>query len=681
MPEPEETADPADLIAAHVPDPDRRARLTAALTAAEPAAARWHRISRELLTPDDPHPLHAALYAAVYAGHDPAHGPPPAWTPTERERAQTNIGRLGLDWPALHRRSVSDPGWFWPTVLDALGVTPPVPAESVITGEGEAARWLPGMKLNAAAACFAGRDPHRVALVSRREGESRLQKMTLGDLEHRASQVARALRLRGLEPGDPWAIAMPMTAESVWIYLGVVLAGGVVVSIADSFSPAEIRTRLRIAGAKGIFTQDVILRGPKRLPLYARVRAAEAPPAVVLPAGQHVADELREGDVTWAAFVDGVDHNRDGAARFTPHLPDAHEASNILFSSGTTGEPKAIPWTHITPLKAAADGWAHHDIARGHVVAWPTNLGWMMGPWLIYASLLNDAAIALFEGNPGSAEFCRFVADARVTMLGVVPSLVRTWRSTGATRGLDWSAIRCFSSTGEASNPDDMLWLMARAGYKPVVEYCGGTEIGGGYISGNRLQPQAPSTFSTPAIGCRFVLLDDDGKPAEEGEIGLVAPLFGSSETLLNRDHHEVYFEGMPPGPAGETLRRHGDRIVHLGGGGYRAQGRADDAMNLGGIKISAAEIERACAGVDGVGECAAIAHDPPGGGPSRLVLVVVPDGRPPARDALQRAISDGLNPLFKVADVWTVDALPRTASNKVMRRVLRAQYAAGHAG
>jgi len=269
------------------------------------------------------------------------------------------------------------------------------------------------------------------------------------------------------------------------------------------------------------------------------------------------------------------------------------------------------------------------------------------------------------------------VQDAGVTMLGVVPSLVKAWRLQDVTAGLDWSRIRCFSSTGEASNADDMLWLMARAGYAPVIEYCGGTEIGGGYITGSRMQPQAPSTFSTPAIGCRFVLLDERGQPSDEGEVGLVAPLFGSSQRLLNRDHAAVYFEGMPKGPDGQTLRRHGDRIAHLGGGYYRAQGRADDAMNLGGIKISSAEIERVCTRVAGVHEVAAIAHDPPEGGPSQLVLVVVPEGDGPSLAALQRAIRAELNPLFKVRDVWPIDALPRTASNKVMRRVLRARYAA----
>ena len=107
-----------------------------------------------------------------------------------------------------------------------------------------------------------------------------------------------------------------------------------------------------------------------------------------------------------------------------------------------------------------------------------------MGPWLVYAALMNKAAMALFSGAASTRKFAEFVEDAGVTMLGLVPSLVSVWRRTGCLDGLDWSQIRAFSSSGECSNPHDMLYLMSRAGYKPVIEYCGGTEIGGAYITG-----------------------------------------------------------------------------------------------------------------------------------------------------------------------------------------------------
>ncbi len=148
------------------------------------------------------------------------------------------------------------------------------------------------------------------------------------------------------------------------------------------------------------------------------------------------------------------------------------------------------------------DGHCHQDIHPNDIVAWPTNIGWMMGPWLIFATLWNDATMTLYEGAPLGEGFTRFVRDARVTVLGVVPSLVRAWRAGGFLREGDWSAERLFSSTGEPSNQEDYLWLMSRNGYRaPVIEYLGGTEIGGGHLTGTVVQTASPATFTTPLSG------------------------------------------------------------------------------------------------------------------------------------------------------------------------------------
>ena len=133
-----------------------------------------------------------------------------------------------------------------------------------------------------------------------------------------------------------------------------------------------------------------------------------------------------------------------------------------------------------------------------------------------------------------------------------------------------------------------MAWLMAQADDAPVLEYCGGTEIGGGYLCGSMAQEQRAGQFSTPVFGCRMYLLDDEGRPSAAGEVALVSPQFGASQRLLNGDHDRVYFEGMPQGPSGERLRRHGDYMERMPTGFYRAHGRVDDTMNLGGIKVSA---------------------------------------------------------------------------------------------
>jgi acetyl-CoA synthetase len=249
----------------------------------------------------------------------------------------------------------------------------------------------------------------------------------------------------------------------------------------------------------------------------------------------------------------------------------------------------------------------------------------------------------------------------------------------------DWSAVRVFGSTGEPSNREDYLWLMSRSGYRaPVIEYCGGTETGGSYITGSVLQPASPATFSTAALGLDMVILDEDGAEVAEGEMGeafLVPPSIGLSQTLLNRDHDEVYYRECPPGPAGQVLRRHGDQIARLGQGFFASRGRADDAMNLGGIKVSSRELELIFDSHPAVYESAAVAVQPGGEGADRLVAFIVPEGgvdEPLLGRELGALLASQLNPLFKVHQVVVTDSLPRTASNKLMRRELRRQWLEG---
>jgi acetyl-CoA synthetase len=460
-----------------------------------------------------------------------------------------------------------------------------------------------------------------------------------------------------------------MTYEAVAIYLGAIKAGIPVVSIADSFAPDEIAVRLNIGKPKLVFTQDVLLRAEKKLPLYQKVCDANAPKTIVIKVTNDALN-LRNNDVLWEDFL--VNNTQ---FKSVPQNPD--DVATILFSSGTTGAPKAIPWTHTTPIKSASDGYYHQDIHQNDTVCWPTNLGWMMGPWLVYAALINKASIALYYGAPMTAAFGAFVQNAEVTMLGVIPSIVKYWKNSQVMEAYDWSAIKCFSSTGEVSNPEEMNYLMDLAGNKPVIEYCGGTEIGGGYVTSTLVQDNIASTFSSQALGGEFVLLDENNQASNKGEVFLIPPILGISNRLLNKDHHEVYYKDTPT-YKGQVLRRHGDQMQMLDNGYYAALGRVDDSMNLGGIKVSAVQLEEVVSSLEYIQELAAIAISPTGGGPSELVLYIVSNTRKPLdeiKKEAQQLIRSKVNPLFKVTTILHIDKLPRTASNKVMRRKLRDAY------
>ncbi len=641
------------------------------LLASLSAAACWREISQTILSPDHPFALHQLLHNTVFA--DWTGVAAPAWFPTENEIEGTNIAavmrELNLNsYEALHSWSAHRRTDFWRLMIEKLEIQFHRKFSEVVDlSQGdEFPRWLVDARLNIVESCFNA--PSSTTAIVCQSEDSPLSTMTYGELNALSNRIANGLVDAGFQPGDPIAVDMPMHTESVAIYLGIIKAGGIVISIADSFAPDEIQMRLHIANAKGIFTQDYIRRSSKQLPLYAKVVDANAPKAIVFSRENELLIELRNNDLTWEGFLSDSDE-------FDAVSCEPHDYTNILFSSGTTGEPKAIPWTQTTPIKCAADAYLHHDIQSGDVLAWPTNLGWMMGPWLIYASLINQTTIALYDGTATEREFGKFVQNAPVTMLGVVPSIVRAWKNTDCMKGLDWRAIKAFSSTGECSNSEDMLFLMSLAGYRPIIEYCGGTEIGGGYLTGTTIQPAAPATLTTPALGLDIVICDEDGQPTDNGEVFVTPPSIGLSTELLNKDHHEVYFEGTPQLPKQSPLRRHGDGVERLADGYYRIHGRVDDTMNLGGIKISSAEIEAVLNAVNGIQEVAAIALPPPDGGPSQLVIyaVLLPGADTGSLHAsLQSAIREHLNPLFRIHDVIVADALPRTASNKIMRRILR---------
>ncbi|XP_010546235.1 PREDICTED: probable acyl-activating enzyme 17, peroxisomal [Tarenaya hassleriana] len=668
----------------------------------------WTEISRRILDPNLPFSFHQMMYYGCYKDFGPD---PPAWIPDPKLALLTNVGRLlerrGKEFLGSKYRnpvssfsdfqefSVSNTEVYWKAVLDELNMSFSVPPQCILdkntSGDNPGGVWLPGAYFNPARNCLSENSKRRlgdIVIRWRDEGSDHLpvNTMTLRELRAQAWLAAHALNALNLEKESAIAVDMPMNVHSVIIYLAIVLSGHVVVSIADSFSPREISTRLKISNAKAIFTQDMIIRGDKSIPLYRRVVDAEAPIAIVIPArGSSFSMNLRKNDLSWDNFLGKARNFRD--VEFIAVEKPAGACTNILFSSGTTGEPKAIVWTNNAPLKSAADAWCHMDVQRSDVVAWPTNLGWMMGPWLVYASLMNGACMALYNGSPLGSGFAKFVQDAEVTILGVIPSLVRTWKNSNCTSGYDWSRIRCFGSTGEASNVDENLWLMGRAHYKPVIEYCGGTEIGGGFVSGSLLQPQSLSAFSTAAMGCELFILNEDGYPLPPnmlgiGELALGPHMFGSSSKLLNANHYDIYFKGMPT-LHGKILRRHGDVFERTSRGYYRAHGRADDTMNLGGIKVSSVEIERVCNHVDDkILETAAIGVPPPEGGPEQLVIAVV--FKNPVHDndlnhlkkSFNSELQKKLNPLFKVSDVVSLPYLPRTATNKVMRRVLRQRLA-----
>lgn len=607
-----------------------------------------------------------------------SHQPIATWFPTDAIIKHTHLydwmQRDGFnDYSALHAWSCQYHALFLERVVERLPIIFDQPFSKAMDLSQGAERplWFKDGLLNIANSCFTA-DSDALAIIEQNE-MGRLRVITYAELNALSNQIAAAIT-HSYPPKSRFAIIMPMTIEAVAIHLGVLKAGCTTVAVAESFSKVEIEARLRIAETNAVFVQDIMLRNKKSVPLYNALVAEIALPMIVVTTDTELVLH-RKQDVTFDSFL------ADGSSTYQAVSCSPQDYTTILFSSGTTGDPKAIPWTHATPIKCASDAYFHHDVHAGDRFLWPTSLGWMMGAWLIYATLINKATIALFEGTPNDPALGKFIQDQRITHVGVVPTFVKTWHKTRCMEQFDWSHVKLFSSTAECSNAEDMQYLMTLAGNKPVIEYCGGTEIAGAYITSTLLTPLAPATFTTPAMGMSFSIVDEEGHDAKSGEVMLLPPAIGLSTELLNSDHHQVYYENITGAMhASKLLRRHGDLIEQFDNGFYQLLGRADDTMKIGGIKVSCVEVERLLAGISGIKDVAVVGITPLGGGPSLLIVFVTIEkdcieDKNILKEKMQYIIKTELNPLVRIHDIEIIEALPRTASNKILRRVLKREY------
>lgn len=629
------------------------------------------------------------------------------WTPSEEKIKKTNayavMQKHGFtSWDELYNFSIKHGRKFWVEVVERLSIPfkngyKPTEENIVDLSNVETPQWMVGAELNIVDSCFTA-PADKIALIFKREGDPEIQRYSYGALDKLSNQVANALTKRGFRAGDRIAIDMPMHVEAVAAYLGILKLGGEVVCLADSFKELDIEIRMDVARpVKAIFTQD-FTGIVKKYALYEMVVGGKnIPPAIIITDVAGPAPLLRKDDCYWFDFI------KTGSTEFTSAKRTPKDNICILFSSSTSNPkekdgdkpkpPKAIPWKAHTAIKSAMDAHFHHDMQPGKVLCWPTNLGWMMGSFAIFAALTNKATLAVFDGSPLTTDFAKFIENVRVNVLGLVPGLSESWQKTGCLKAANWNCIDAFSSTGSPSNAQNYHFLMSQVdGFVPVIEYMGGTEIGGGYLSSSMLHPASPSCFTTPTLGTQIYTPEESTEDAMKGEVFIVmrngkgeCPPMGLSTELMNYDHHEKYFHRGLRSPDGYPLREHGDIIVYRDDGFMMSGGRSDDGINLNGIKTSSLDLENyiKSAQIPAIKEVAAVAVRPPKGGEDWLVIYVTTSDANVTANNLKKPVREAIkhhNPqLAKVYDVVIIDKMPLTATGKLRRRWLQDLYLEQH--
>ena len=373
-----------------------------------------------------------------------------------------------------------------------------------------------------------------------------------------------------------------------------------------------------------------------------------------------------------------------------PEPTSANDPAIILYSSGTTGRPKGIAHVHCGfPIKAAQDMAFGTDVGKGTRISWVTDIGWMMGPWLIYGALVNGATMVLYDGSPdypNPDRMWELSAKHKVEILGVSPTLIRILSTKGddLPNKHDLSTLRAFASTGEPWNPEPWRWLFEKVGNSklPIINYSGGTEISGGILMGNFLLPQKPGSFPAPCPGMNVDILDEDGNPAKKGEvgelvikdtwIGMARGFWGEKKRYL-----ETYWSRF------DKTWIHGDFAMLDSDGHWYILGRSDDTLNVAGKRIGPAEIESILVADKRIAEAAVIGVPDKIKGTAMVAFCVLANQKLSAdlEDELKSVVAKDMGKPLTPKQIHFVSALCKTRNGKVMRRVIRSAYLGEDAG
>lgn len=356
----------------------------------------------------------------------------------------------------------------------------------------------------------------------------------------------------------------------------------------------------------------------------------------------------------------------------------------LIYTSGTTGKPKGAVHTHAGfPIKSAFDAGLCMDVKQGDTLFWYTDMGWMMGPFLVFGGLVNGASILLFEGTPDYPNVDRIwevTSKHKVTHLGISPTLIRSTmkHGTGWIDNHDLSSLRLIGSTGEPWNPEPWMWLFENIGKKriPIFNYSGGTEISGGILGNVLVKPISPITFNAALPGMDIAVYDQEGDSVidEVGELVILKPWVGMTNGFWkeNERYETAYWDRWP-----ETWV-HGDWVIKDQEGYWTITGRSDDILNVAGKRLGPAEMESILIQHPLVVESAAIGVPDEIKGEAAVCFAVLKDKNADqslVQKELMDLVSANLGKALKPKAILFVNELPKTRNGKVMRRVIRAAF------
>jgi acetoacetyl-CoA synthetase len=643
-----------------------------------------------------------------------AHEQTPLWTPTTEmvegarmtafaEWVGERHGRTFADYGELWQWSVCEIEQFWGDIWEYCGVRASVGYAQVLASrEMPGARWFDGAQLNYAENLLSReRDPSETAVLYASElrpsGE-----LAWGELSERVAALAEGLRSLGVGRDDRVAAYMPNIPETLIAFLATVSIGAIWSCAAPEFGARSVVDRFAQIEPKVLFVVDGYRHGGKDFDRSAALQTILAglpgvEHTVMLPYlnGEASAEGL-PGGLTWEEL-------RERGAGAAPHyeqVPFDHPLW-VLYSSGTTGLPKAIVHGHggmlVEQLKKSQ---LHLDLNRGDRMFWFTTTGWMMWNFLV-GCLFADAAIVLFDGSPGYPDLgalWRLAEQTQITCMGVSAGLLTSCEKAGIepARDFDLKALRSIGSTGSPLPPEGFRWVYGHVGREIwLFSTSGGTDVCTAFVGGCPLLPVYEGEIQCRGLGCAVEAWDEHGRSLtdELGELVLTEPLpsmplFLWGDTVSARPDDQDH-QDDPKDRVGERMResyfdmypgiwRHGDWVRITPRGGAVIYGRSDSTINRQGVRMGTSEIYRATAAIDEVTDALVVdiptnVSDGGAAGTEELwmiLFVVLRDGAgldPGLEIRIKQRIREDCSPRHVPNQILQITEVPRTLSGKVL--------------
>ena len=622
-----------------------------------------------------------------------ASGEQPAvvWRPDENIVREANLtafmrAHSVTSYDELNRRSVADPEWFWNALIAHFDLRFGTPYQRVLDLSAGApwAKWCVGGTTNIVVNCL---DRHRGTPVMDKtavewEGEDGARRSwSYTELDVEVCRLAGALRARGIGVGDVVAIYMPMVPEVAAAFLAIAKVGAIVLPLFSGFGASALISRMNDGGAKAVLTVDGTRRRGRQVAMKPMIDDALAQ----VPSLAHVIVLRHLGiDVPMSSPRDCWWHEATGgmpAEAATEQVP-ADDPLILIFTSGTTGKAKGAVLTHCGfAAKLALDLGLCMDFKASDRLLWMSDMGWLVGPILVAGPTMLGGTVVIAEGAPDYPQpgrIWRLLQDFRVSFLGIAPTIVRALMRYGEqeVRKYDLSALRIIASTGEPWNPDSWLWLFRTVGGSrlPIINYSGGTEIGGGILTGTVLHPLKPCSFAGSCPGMAADVVDEKGDPVPRGTVGelvMRAPSMGLTRGLWKdpQRYLQSYWSTIP------GMWVHGDFASIDADGYWYVHGRSDDTIKVAGKRVGPAEIESVLLATGKVTEAAVIGVHDDVKGQAVVCVCVAQEAGPALAEQLSQAMVRELGAPFKPRSVVFVADLPKTRNMKIMRRVVRSVW------